>query len=153
MRTEILPRLVPALAGADIARRFLYRTISQTGIQYHKSPLSRGGAGRVVGGDRLPWGGEGSDSGGGDNFTPLTALDWQVHIYGEASQAVQNVCESFGLALREFPWNDAFWRAGLMHDAIYLVRPDGYVALAEPNARAPALERYLESWGIGPSAG
>ena len=151
VRTEILPRLVPAIAGADIARRFLYRTISQTALQYQKSALSRGGAGHVVGGDRLPWGGEGSVSGGGDNFTPLAAMDWQVHVYGEASQAVQDVCASFGVALREFPWNDAVWRAGLMHDAVYLVRPDGYVALAEPNARAHALERYLESWGIGPA--
>jgi hypothetical protein len=40
-----------------------------------------------------------------------------------------------------------------MHDAVYLIRPDGYVALAEPNARAQVLERYLERWGIGPAAG
>ncbi len=153
VRTEIAPRLIPAMAGAEISRRFLYRTISQTAIQYHKSSLSRGGAGHVVGGDRLPWGGEGSGAGGGDNFTPLAAMDWQVHVYGEASQAVQEVCQAFGVALREFPWNDAFWRAGLMHDALYLIRPDGYVALAEPNARAQVLERYLESWGIGPAAG
>ena len=39
-----------------------------------------------------------------------------------------------------------------MHDALYLVRPDGHVALAEPNGRAQALERYFEKWGIGPGA-
>ncbi len=152
VRTEIAPRLIPALAGSQTTRKLLYRTISQTAIQYHKSALSRGGAGRVVGGDRLPWGGEGSGhGGGGDNFTPLAALDWQVHVYGEASQAVQDVCAAFGVTLREFPWNDAVWKAGLMHDALYLVRPDGHVALAEPNARAQVLERYLETWGIGPA--
>ena len=153
VRTELMPRLVPALADSDLARKFLYRTISQTAIQYHKSALSRGGAGHVVGGDRLPWGGEGSGAGGGDNFTPLAALDWQVHVYGEASQAVQDVCASFAVTLREFAWSDAFWRAGLMHDAAYLIRPDGHVALAEPNGRAQPLERYLESWGIGPARG
>ena len=152
VRTGLAPRLIPALASAEVSRRFAFRTVSQTGIQYHKSPLSRGGAGRVVGGDRLPWSGEDSCPGGGDNFTPLMAMDWQVHVYGEASQAVQDVCAAFGAPLREFPWSDAFWRAGLMHDALYLIRPDGHVALAEPNGRAQALERYLETWGIGPAA-
>ena len=80
------------------------------------------------------------------------SMDWQVHVYGEASQGVQEVCAAFGVPLREFPWSDAFWRAGFMHDAVYLVRPDGHVALAEPNGRAQALERYLEAWGIGPAA-
>ena len=106
----------------------------------------------MVGGDRLPWSGEGSLPGGGDNFTPLASLDWQVHVHGEASQAVQDVCAAFGVTLRELPWNDAFWRAGFMRDALYLVRPDGYVALAEPNAKAQVLERYLEAWGILPAA-
>ena len=150
VRTELAPRVIPAVFGAEISRQFAFRTVSQTGIQYHKSPLSRGGAGRVVGGDRLPWSGEDSCPGGGDNFTPLMAMDWQVHVYGEASAAVQDVCVAWGTPLREFPWSDSFWRAGLMHDALYLVRPDGYVALAEPNGRAHVLERYLERWGIGP---
>src|SRR6185503_7982044 len=133
VRTELAPRVIPALFGADVSRNFAFRTISQTGIQYHSSPLSRGGAGHVVGGDRLPWSGEDSSPGGGDNFTPLMSMDWQVHVYGEASAAVQDVCTAWGVQLREFPWNDAFWKAGFMHDALYLVRPDGYVALAEPN--------------------
>jgi hypothetical protein len=88
--------------------------------------------------------------GGGDNFTPLMSLDWQVHVYGEASAALQDVCAAWGVQLREFPWSDAFWRAGFMHDALYLVRPDGHIALAEPNGRAQVLERYLESWGFAP---
>ena len=151
-RTELAPRLIPAITRNDVARRFMFRTVSQTALEYRKSPLSRGGAGRVVGGDRLPWAGEDSGAGGGDNFTPLASMDWQVHVYGEASQQVQDVCQAFKVPLREFPWSDAFWSAGLMHDALYLVRPDGYVALAEPNARAQVLERYLETWGIGPAA-
>jgi 2-polyprenyl-6-methoxyphenol hydroxylase-like FAD-dependent oxidoreductase len=152
VRTHLAPRVIPALFGTEVSRQFAFRTISQTAIQYHKSALSRGGAGHVVGGDRLPWSGEDSWPGGGDNFTPLMSLDWQVHVYGQASNAVQDVCAAWGVPLREFPWNDAVWRAGFMHDALYLVRPDGHVALAEPNGRAQALERYLEGWGIGPGA-
>ncbi len=36
-------------------------------------------------------------------------------------------------------------RAGLRRDAIYLVRPDGYVALAAPADGAAALTSYLDA--------
>jgi 2-polyprenyl-6-methoxyphenol hydroxylase-like FAD-dependent oxidoreductase len=146
----LVARLFPALTRGESARRFLFRTVSQTVVSYHKSPLSRGGAGRTVGGDRLPWAGSDSGTAGGDNFTPLASLDWQVHVYGAASPALQDACSAWGLPLREFPWQESFWRAGLMQDALYLVRPDGYVALADPNARVAALERYVDEWRLQP---
>jgi hypothetical protein len=37
-----------------------------------------------------------------------------------------------------------------MQDAVYLVRPDGHVALADPNARPSTLERYLDEWKVEP---
>ena len=61
-------------------RRFLFRTVSQIGVQYRHSPLSEGAAGSVRGGDRLPWVETGANE---DNFAPLASLDWQVHVYGE----------------------------------------------------------------------
>ena len=39
-------------------------------------------------------------------------------------------------------------RAGFKSNAAYLIRPDGYVALAEPAARPAALERYLDRYKI-----
>ena len=39
-------------------------------------------------------------------------------------------------------------RAGLARDALYLIRPDGYVALADRGSSADALERYLDTRGI-----
>jgi hypothetical protein len=38
--------------------------------------------------------------------------------------------------------------AGLARDALYLVRPDGYVALATPGQSADALGAYLTAHGI-----
>ena len=37
---------------------------------------------------------------------------------------------------------------GLTRNAAYLVRPDGYVALAEPEASAAKLKAYLDEWGV-----
>ena len=34
---------------------------------------------------------------------------------------------------------------GLRRNAVYLVRPDGYVALADPEGRAAALTSYLDA--------
>jgi hypothetical protein len=36
-------------------------------------------------------------------------------------------------------------RAGLARNAVYLVRPDGYVAFADPERRAEGLSSYLDA--------
>src|SRR5215813_12098867 len=79
-----------------------------------------------------------------DNFAPLRALAWQVHVYGEAAPEIEAVCRERKLALHVFPW-----RPGLRRNAVYLVRPDGYVALADPDASAATLQAYLEKHGLG----
>jgi hypothetical protein len=108
--------------------------------------LSEGRAGSVRGGDRLPWVTAGGTSDiGSDNFSPLTSLDWQVHVYGAAAGPLSEVCARRGLALHTFPWQAATSRAGLVRGAVYLVRPDGYVGLADPEASPARVERYLDT--------
>jgi hypothetical protein len=105
--------------------------------------LSEGRAGTIHGGDRLPW--VTADSNGGDNFSPLTSLDWQLHVYGRAVPEIHAVCAERTLPLHIFPWRREFDRAGLKRDAGYLVRPDGYVALVDPNGSAAAITSYLDA--------
>ena len=38
--------------------------------------------------------------------------------------------------------------AGLQRDALYLVRPDGYIALADPQGKATTIASYLDERGI-----
>jgi hypothetical protein len=101
--------------------------------------LSEGRAGTVHGGDRLPWVPLDTSDRGADNFTPLTSLEWQVHIYGSVVPEIRAACAELDLALHAFGWQPAMERAGLRRDALYLVRPDGYVALAAPEQSAPTL--------------
>jgi hypothetical protein len=126
--------------------RLLYRTVSQINVNYRKSPLSVGAAGTVRGGDRLPWV---ETEPGKDNFTPLTSLSWQVHVYGEARPGLAEVCNELQLRLRIFAWHPGMRRAGLLRNALYLVRPDGYVALADPHADPERLREYLRAGILG----
>jgi hypothetical protein len=89
----------------------------------------------------LPWVELGS---GEDNFAPLTSLKWQVHVYGEATNGVREACAELGLPLHIFGWQQGMRRVGLQRGALYLVRPDGYVALADPRADTARLRRYFD---------
>jgi 2-polyprenyl-6-methoxyphenol hydroxylase-like FAD-dependent oxidoreductase len=149
VRTRLVPLIAPLLFRPAAGRRFLFRTVSQIGVNYRTSPLSEGAAGGIRGGDRLPWvelvGAEGQAA---DNFAPLESLRWQAHCYGEAPASVRAACAARGLALHAFPWQAAMRRAGLRRNAVYLIRPDGYVGLADPAGDAAAVEQYLAMHGI-----
>ncbi len=145
------PLMARPLVGLRAVRRFLFRTASQIEIEYRSSPLSEGQSGRVHGGDRLPWVPNAHAPAGGalqDNFTPLESLSWQVHVYGEARAELRDGCTAMGLQLHVFPWTREAGRAGIMRDALYLIRPDGYVALASQVGVLDALTRYVASHGI-----
>jgi 2-polyprenyl-6-methoxyphenol hydroxylase-like FAD-dependent oxidoreductase len=141
VRTRLMPAVVPTLAQFNSLRRLAFRIVSQIRIEYRQSALSDGRAGGVHGGDRLPWI---ELSPGADNFAPLTSLDWQVHVYGEARAGLQEACAQRGLALHRFPWMAKMAAAKLERDALYLVRPDGYVALADAAADPDRLRSYLD---------
>jgi 2-polyprenyl-6-methoxyphenol hydroxylase-like FAD-dependent oxidoreductase len=141
VRTRLVPLLAPVLFRLPPLRRFMFRTLSQIGVSYRHSPLSVGAAGAIHGGDRLPWV---ESAPGKDNFAPLASLKWQVHVYGEPRHGVAEACAELGLALHLFTWSPAMRRAGLMNAALYLVRPDGYVALADPHADPKRLHHYFE---------
>jgi 2-polyprenyl-6-methoxyphenol hydroxylase-like FAD-dependent oxidoreductase len=143
VRLNIVPAVAPALFTFRATRRFMFRTISQTAVHYRGSSLSQGRAGSVHGGDRLPW--VPADHNDLDNFTPLTSLDWQVHVYGDASRGTQAACDERKLPLHIFPWRAEMGRTGLRRDAVYLVRPDGYVALADADGNGAAITSYLDA--------
>ena len=117
-------------------------------VQRPRSRLSVGRAGRVQGGDRLPWLEAGSN--GSDNYAPLTSLDWQVHVYGEAARQIQALCKERALPLHVWSWRAECGRVGLRRDSVYLVRPDGYVALADPESRATRIADILDTWKVTP---
>lgn len=100
VRTAVIPSLAPPIFQVPSMRWFAFRTVSQIAVNYRRSELSAGKAGKVQGGDRLPW-------------------------------------------------QPEMMQTGLQRDAIYLVRPDGYVAFANAESDEAALETYLSKHNIG----
>jgi hypothetical protein len=145
VRRILAPLFFSVATRIDLGRRTVFRTVSQTRIHYDDSPLSEGKAGSVHGGDRLPW----VQMEDGDNFVPLRSIDWQAHIYGTADETLEKVCRQIGLPVHEFPWGKSADAAGLEQDALYLIRPDGYVALAVGGkSAAEQLESYFHKVGL-----
>jgi 2-polyprenyl-6-methoxyphenol hydroxylase-like FAD-dependent oxidoreductase len=135
---SVFPHVAPWFFGFAAVRKGAFRLISQTRINYHDSALSVGSAGDVLGGDRLPW------VASVDNFAPLSSLDWQIHVYGQTEVDLSGM----GITVHGFAWNDDAEASGLMQDALYLVRPDGYVAVAQPEANPAELADFLDQFEI-----
>jgi hypothetical protein len=144
VRTRLVPLVVPAASRIDAVRETAFRVLSQTMINYRESPLSSGEAGEVRAGDRLPWVRTSST----DNYDALAAITWQAHVYGAVTEDVVRWCGTHGIPLHLFDWDEAHGRAGLAHNALYLLRPDTYVGLALPRPGAAALDAYVAERGL-----
>ncbi|KNH29960.1 FAD-dependent oxidoreductase [Pseudomonas syringae] len=139
MRMRVAPFLIPKMISFEAAREFMFRTVSQTTLNYRGMPLSEGVAGHVHGGDRLPW----AHDGEGDNFESLKNPSWQVHVYGDTSDEMIVWCTEHHLPLQVFDWRPVFETVGLARNGFYLLRPDTYVAIADYSADPKVIERYF----------
>jgi 2-polyprenyl-6-methoxyphenol hydroxylase-like FAD-dependent oxidoreductase len=144
VKTYVVPSLASAAYRNGGTREFIFRTVSQTTLHYRDSPLSSGKAGAIRGGDRLPW-----MPPPADNYGPLSRIGWQVHVVGIADPALRAWCREHDLPLHVFDWTPAHAAAGFARDAAYLLRPDTWVALADPLGSPATLEDYFAAQGYG----
>jgi 2-polyprenyl-6-methoxyphenol hydroxylase-like FAD-dependent oxidoreductase len=144
VRTRLAPVLIPAAAKFEALREWMFRTVSQVTINYRQSSLSAGTVGELHGGDRLPW----VRMEGNDNYRPLVAATWQAHVYGVASPELTAWCQAHGLPLHVFAWRPKYQEAGFSQNALYLLRPDTYIALADKSVSPEAVSRYFADRGL-----
>lgn len=150
-RLYVMPYAFAALTRVRPFVRFMFRTLSQTQIEYRESALSLSNEGRLQAGDRLPWVSFGA---GRDNFQPLSGLDWHVHIYGKAdADFTARVTRTLGLKLHVFEWTYEAQLKGFTQDAGYLVRPDAYLAMVTrasarqaPHAAVDEIRNYFDQY-------
>ncbi|KAL4821099.1 FAD binding domain-containing protein [Aspergillus spinulosporus] len=144
IRTRVVPYIAPLLAKIEYVRHYVFRKVSQIMLGYPHSSLSTGSAGYVHGGSRMPW----AVVGDIDNFESLKSITWQVHVYGAARPELTQWCQSRKIPLHAFPWHDQYEAVGLRADAAYLIRPDTYVAVAEPSGDPLTFDQYCQDIGL-----
>jgi len=152
-RTKILARIAAFALSRNGIQRTVFRTVSQTGIRYRKSPLSEspGGLpkGAPRGGDRFPWLRLKFRTDGPieDSFRKLDDTHFNLIAIGQPAPAAEAL--GFGDMLRIHaipadPFNDLeLARAQITQPSFYLLRPDGHVGLCGVGLEAEAVKNYI----------
>ncbi|HEY2426015.1 MAG TPA: FAD-dependent monooxygenase [Pseudolabrys sp.] len=148
IRTRIIPVVVPALFKFEAARKYMYRAVSQISVSYRDSAMSQGKVGDLRGGDRLPW----APVADADNFDTFRIIGWQLHVYGTCNPELGNWCRQHNLRFSVFPWNAICERSGFSRNAIYLLRPDTYIALAADKQDPEILRIYFADRDLSPGS-
>lgn len=144
IRTWLVPFVMPFLISFDTFKHNAFRRVSQITLNYRGQALSAGSAGDVHGGDRIPW----APVGEVDNFESLKDITWQVHVYGDVKEELTEWCQSKSIPLHGFSWDEKYQAVGLGRDAAYLIRPDTYVAVAEPSGLPENFDEYLKGINV-----
>jgi len=153
LRTRVMPKIMGLALRTAAVQRILFRTISQTGIRYRRSPLSEALAGLPENGprpgDRFPWlrlkfqpNGRLEDLYGKLDDTRFTLL-----VFGQAAppRGIPELGDRLHIQeLPSDPVNDReLARAGIPRPSFYLLRPDGHIGLAGARLDAAATSRYV----------
>jgi 2-polyprenyl-6-methoxyphenol hydroxylase-like FAD-dependent oxidoreductase len=156
-RTRIAARIAAFAMTIARVRRLAFLTLSQTGIRYRASPLSRALPGFPADapqpGERFPWLRLRLREGGPveDLFGALDDTRWNLLVFGgPGTPDGKDDARVRTLVVPGDPDNRReLERARVPDSSFFLLRPDGHVGLAGLGFDAPALERYL-SGVLGP---
>ncbi|MGH8665670.1 MAG: FAD-dependent oxidoreductase [Burkholderiales bacterium] len=152
-RTRIFAHLVAFAMRFARARERLFRTVSQIGIRYRASALSETlpDAPRTAprAGDRFPWLKLKFQSGAAaeDMYERLDDTRFNLIVVGQPlpqPAALFAIDASAVHAVIDDPANnEVLERAGITVPCYFVLRPDGYIALAGGRLMAQDIERYF----------
>jgi len=153
LRTRVLAKAMALLMRFRRVQHLAFRTISQTGIRYRRSPLSETQAGLPAdaprAGDRFPWLRLAFQPQGAaeDLFTRLDDTRFNLILIGQDSRAGGVSALGDLVRIHDVPSEPAnereLARAGIPRPSFYLLRPDGHVGLAGARLDAAAVRRYF----------
>jgi 2-polyprenyl-6-methoxyphenol hydroxylase-like FAD-dependent oxidoreductase len=151
LRTQVLARIAAFAVNRRSVQKIAFRTVSQTGIHYRRSPLS------VVAdalpkqapqaGDRFPWMKLQLEAGGSvaDLFQTLDDTRCNLLVFGQAAPPLPDMDGLLKVhAIPITGGNEAEQaRANVPRSAFFLLRPDGHVGLCGRTLDAAAVRRYF----------
>ena len=152
-RTQVVARIAAFAMRIGRMRKLAFLTISQIGIRYPESPLSRTLAGlpqdAPQAGDRFPWLRLKLRSNGAveDLFQKLDDTRYNLIVIGQPAPSGEGLGLGDLLRIHVIP-DEAhntreLARARISGPAFYLLRPDGHIGLAGIRPEPAAVTRYL----------
>lgn len=137
LRLHILPEFMQIISPFNFARYFAFRRLSQIAINYRFSFLSQGSLGKIASGDRMPW---------IKNLGWPHPMKWNARIFGKENIDLQNYFQQNDIEFKTYPWEISFEKCGISQNVLYLIRPDGYIGLIEPNLNLEKVKNYLTQY-------
>jgi 2-polyprenyl-6-methoxyphenol hydroxylase-like FAD-dependent oxidoreductase len=141
-RDHILPPLAKLVMHFDAAKEFIFPTLSQIGITYDKSPLSRHGSDmnfKIKAGNRFPY----FLVEGKSCFDDLREAKFKLVTFFDGSETLRSIKLPEWVEHKTFPLyphiTDIF---GSKHTFSVLVRPDNHVAYVVPGSSGEELAKY-----------
>ncbi|MEO7387669.1 MAG: FAD-dependent monooxygenase [Gammaproteobacteria bacterium] len=156
LRTQVLARIGALALKLERVQTAAFRTVSQLGIHYRASSLSRAtGAPDRHGpqpGDRFPWLQLRFSANGPveDSFQKLDDTRFNLLLFGQPMPDGVRLDHDGLFAVHAIPV-DAFnenvrARAKIAKPSFYLLRPDGHVGLRGGHLDVAAISRYASEW-------
>jgi 2-polyprenyl-6-methoxyphenol hydroxylase-like FAD-dependent oxidoreductase len=161
MRTRVITKVAAFAMSFRRVRKFAYMTISQTGIRYRKSPLSRtlaAPADAPRAGDRFPWLRVALQVNWPiiDLYDELDDTRFNVIVVGQPAPAIDHLGYGELLRVHTIPDDERNARqleaAAISSPSYYLVRPDGYIGLAGTRYDEAEVKRWLQDCRVRPEA-
>ena len=156
MRKIIMTILGKIVSTFPAIQSKMFKKISQCDIRYEQSTLNNGSLGKVICGKRMPW----VKYEEFDNLDLISYAHWNLHIYGDIKKELENEINRINLksgvangliSLKNLAFNKQAAKCGIVKNAIYLIRPDGYVgftAASQNSICIKKLKQYIQSNGI-----
>jgi hypothetical protein len=163
VRTHVLPRALAFAMKQPRIRTLAFRTISQIGIRYRHSSLSRTVGGRAENGphagDRFPWIQLAFEAGGPrrDLFERFDDTRFHLLVFGQPEAGAEvarqlkdgAVCVDSTVVPADAVDGAALTRVGITQPSFFLLRPDGHIGLAGDRLDIEAIRRYLAEKPLG----
>jgi len=153
LRTRLIPKLLAQAIKLERVQKLAFLTISQTGIEYRKSPLSENLPGLPEAapraGDRFPWIRVKFTDGGPreDLYQKLDDTRFTLIVIGQPPPVSRIPALNGTMQMLTIPVtaeNRAeLGRVKVPEAAFYLLRPDGYVGLAGVRLDMAEVNRYV----------
>lgn len=153
LRTYVLPRVAALVMKSETVKTMAFPTLSQIGISYRESPLSRSlpGVGERAprAGDRFPWLQIALEPNGPneDLFEQLDDTRFNAIVIGQPAPSAESLGLGDLVRVHAIPTtgdnSTALTAKSIATPSYYLLRPDGHIGLAGTQLDVAEVKRWL----------